>query len=144
MEDTLHDGDILISLRTTVLQASPSAKHLALRRGSIVVLRQPGGGGLLAVKRVVGVAGDGISADHGILVANGIRKTEQDARNRVPEAWPVTKGFILRSVVVPEGHYFLLGDKRIGSYDSRSWGPVPENAILGVVVGVLPRRRTLW
>jgi signal peptidase I len=138
MEGALHNGDLLIVLRAAVLQASPAAKRLALQRGRIVVFRQPGGNGALAVKRIVGIASDRISAEGAPM------EKEPDAGKRALGISLAPKDLVPQSILVPQGYYFLLGDNKVDSYDSRVWGPVPEKTIIGVVVGLLPRRLTAW
>jgi signal peptidase I len=138
MEGALHSGDVLVALRTAILQASPAAKRFALRRGRVVVFRQPGGNGALAVKRIVGIAGDTISAE-----GTPVRR-EWDAGRRMAGNSLAPRDLVPRPILVPEGYYFLLGDNKVDSYDSRVWGPVPEKTIIGVVVGVLPPRLPAW
>ena len=79
------------------------------------------------VKRVVAGPGDRISIDNGHVVLNGKRQTEDFAR-------PCGGGSdcdFPREVTVPADHYFMMGDNRGASDDSRFWGPVPRKWIIG-------------
>jgi signal peptidase I len=79
------------------------------------------------IKRVVGVPGDRISIRNGHVIRNGKRVSE-------PYAQPCggTDGCTFpREVTVPAGHYFMMGDNRGSSDDSRFWGPVPRAWIIG-------------
>jgi signal peptidase I len=86
-------------------------------------------GSVTFVKRVVGLPGDRLAMREGRLIRNGR-----------PVGEPYTKrcgGYdgcdLPRTIRVPAGHYFLLGDNRGASDDSRFWGPVPKRALLGRV-----------
>jgi signal peptidase I len=83
------------------------------------------------IKRVVAGPGDRIAIVDGHAIRNGVRETEPYIRpcGGAPEcSFP-------KPVVVPAGDYFMLGDNRGASDDSRFWGPVPKTWILGRVLG---------
>jgi signal peptidase I len=80
------------------------------------------------IKRVVGMPGDRIAIRGGHVVRNGVAAAEPFA-NACSE--PVCN---LREIVVPRGSYFLMGDNRGNSNDSRYWGPVPRRWIIGKAV----------
>jgi signal peptidase I len=82
------------------------------------------------VRRVVGLPGDRIAVVNGFVIRNGVKE-------RVPKvaACPgVPECALPKAIVVPPGHYYLVGDNRGDSNDSRFWGPVPRPWIIGVVV----------
>ena len=78
------------------------------------------------VKRVVAVGGDRISMAGGKLVRNGKPETTKG-----PQACEDDGCEFPREITVPKGHLFLLGDNRGSSDDSRFWGPVPEDSVVG-------------
>jgi signal peptidase I len=83
------------------------------------------------IKRVVGVPGDRISLVGGHVIRNARKASEPFMRPCGPDAdcdFPTT-------IVVPAGHYFMMGDNRGGSDDSRYWGPVPRDWIIGGAFG---------
>jgi signal peptidase I len=80
------------------------------------------------IKRVVGVPGDSIAIRGGHVVRNGVAAAEPFA---IACSEPVCN---LREIVVPRGSYFLMGDNRGNSNDSRYWGPVPRAWIIGKAV----------
>ena len=107
-------------------------------RFDVVVCNYPdrvndNGGRLNFVKRVVGLPGDTITIRGGYLLVNGVKYEEKFLHERMDQNFgPYT---------VPEGHYFLMGDNRNNSNDSRNGmvGAVPRNMIVGKVEGVLWR-----
>jgi signal peptidase I len=88
-----------------------------------------GAGKQAYIKRVVGMPGDRIAVRDGHVVRNG---------KEVPEPFAVPCGggseCDLDEIVIPAGHYFLMGDNRGNSDDSRFWGPVPRAQIIGRAV----------
>ena len=98
-------------------------------RGEIIVFRfpdpNPNNRKRDFVKRVIGVPGDKIAIVNGVVWVNGEPLYEGYLRFR--------DAFNLGERVLKEKHYFVLGDNRTGSNDSRAWGTVPEENILGKV-----------
>ena len=80
------------------------------------------------IKRVVGLPGDTITITGGHVIRNGVR--EKDAYTRPCQGAPACT--FPRSIVVPPGDYFMMGDNRGASDDSRFWGPIPGSWIIGV------------
>ena len=97
------------------------------RRGDVVVIRYPAAPGKQFVKRVVGVPGDVVCIDGGRLAVNGRSELEvlDPLFHDHGDYGPVT---------IAPGHFFVLGDHRGDSFDSRDWGQVPERYVLGRVV----------
>ncbi len=94
-------------------------------RGDVIVFRYPKNPSKDFVKRVIGVPGDTVTiTDSGIVSVDGVKLTEpytNDLTNIYgPETWKLTAG-----------EYFVLGDNRGDSSDSRAWGPVPASDIIG-------------
>jgi signal peptidase I len=108
-----------------------------VHRGDIVVFsRPPGVAAHYAdlVKRVVGLPGDTLRAVGGRLLLDGRPLAEPWLAHPVPPTWAgqVTAPYnLVRPYVVPAGHYFVLGDNRTDSEDSRFFGPVAGDALVG-------------
>ena len=81
------------------------------------------------VKRVVGLPGDVLRIVGGHVIRNG--KREPDAY--ITPCGGDTECTFPGSIKVPSGHYYMMGDNRGDSDDSRYWGPVPQGSIIGVV-----------
>jgi signal peptidase I len=94
-------------------------------RGDIVVFRSVEGGGEDLIKRVVGVPGDEIAVRGGTLYVNGVRQIEPYVNKKFPDRSSFAR------TTVPPGHYFMMGDNRANSRDSRFFGPVPKKNIEG-------------
>ena len=99
-----------------------------IRRGDVVVFWYPRDRSKSFIKRVLGVPGDEVEIRFGTVYVNGTRVFE---RYLNPE-FRDSKSF--QRVVVPPGQYFVLGDHRNSSNDSRSWGFVAQELIYGKAI----------
>src|SRR5271154_1191027 len=99
-----------------------------LERGDIVGFRYPRDPSKSFIKRVIGLAGDRIRINAGQVWVNG-KRLEEDY---VPRAYEDLRSY--SETVVPPGSYFVLGDHRSLSNDSRDFGPVGESYIYGKAV----------
>lgn len=117
MEPALHDGDRLVVDRVTYNLGSVS-------RGDVVVLRYPRNPEVDFVKRVVGLPGDRIAMRAGVLFVNG---EAADDYGCIPDREN------LDELVVPQREFFVLGDNRPISCDSREFGLVAEHLLKGRV-----------
>ncbi|MEP7354610.1 MAG: signal peptidase I, partial [Acidobacteriota bacterium] len=99
-------------------------------RGDTVVFFFPGDPKKSYIKRVIGIPGDRVEINRGKVKVNGNDLDEpyvpEEYRDRVS----------VDSQVVPNGEYFVMGDHRSSSNDSRSWGTVPRHYIYGKAVFV--------
>jgi len=102
----------------------------AIARGDVVVFHYPRDPDKSYIKRVIAVPGDRLRIDHGVVWINGKRQVE----SYVPEEFQDTRSFA--EVVIPEGSYFMMGDHRSISSDSREFGPVERSLIYGKAVFV--------
>jgi signal peptidase I len=167
MEKTLLVGDHLVVDRVTL---APPAKWMPLvhyrepQHGDIVVFLKPvadpdpvDGSPTypFLVKRLVGVPGDHIHLENGIVILNGVAQSQPHAQPTTPDnhvpfldefpsqppsvelgataAWAVDFPNHIQNgdLVVPPGKYFMMGDNRHNSLDSRYWGFVPRENIVG-------------
>jgi len=98
-------------------------------RHSSCATPQPGHGSKAFIKRVVGLPGDRIAVRDGHVVRNGRQADEPfiAACGGGPEC-------TLDEITIPAGEYFLMGDNRGDSDDSRYWGPVPRSQIIGEAI----------
>ena len=79
------------------------------------------------IKRVVAGPGDKLRIVNGRVIRNGKRASEPFIRPCQPGAECTLPG----EITIPKGHYFMMGDNRGSSDDSRFWGPVPEKWVIG-------------
>ncbi|MDL2272461.1 signal peptidase I [Desulfovibrio sp. OttesenSCG-928-I05] len=99
------------------------------QHGDIIVFRYPKDESMDYIKRVVGVPGDVVEMRDKQLYRNGEKVTEAYIINTDPHSYPGRDNMSPRSI--PEGYYFVMGDNRDGSADSREWGLVPRANIHG-------------
>jgi signal peptidase I len=133
MERTLLVGDhLLVSRFGYDAQVPFTGLHMKLwrdpERGQMVVFRAPLPGAPDYVKRVIGLPGDRLEIRRGLVWING-KPLVEPYRNGAPSAHEN-----LAPLVVPAEHYFVMGDNRDNSYDSRYWGTVPRENIIGTPV----------
>jgi signal peptidase I len=156
MESTLLVGDFLLVNKQAGSPADGSAGVLpsaAIRRGDIVVFHDPVDATLHLVKRVIGLPGDHLRLHAGRVFINSHVLSEPYAvyrpsppdnfRDNFPRLqsadpeidshwWIRMRGLIDNGeLIIPTGNYFVMGDNRNDSEDSRYWGFVPREAIVG-------------
>jgi len=125
MMPTLQDGE-----RLFINQFSYRFGLGHISRGDTVVFWFPGDISKSYIKRVVGLPGDKIEIDDGYVVVDGKKLKE----SYVPQQYRDHQSYGLTTV--PPNDYFVLGDHRDASNDSRAWGFVPRSYIYGKAVFV--------
>jgi len=158
MENTLLIGDHVFVNRIQFAPASkwigPLLPYRDVHRQDIVVFLSPQTPGLYIVKRIIGVPGDKIHLRNGVVFRNGQaldepyvdhdRDTADPYRNNFPAVPPMDDPNVWASwgielpshiegddIVVPPDHYFAMGDHRGVSLDSRYWGFIPKENVIG-------------
>jgi signal peptidase I len=155
MENTLLIGDYLLVNKLCYGGGSLGdyfMPYRRVRRGDIVVFHYPVNPALHFVKRVIGVPGDRVRLVNKQVFVNGVPLKEPYAHftrpandlfrdnfprldvapGETPEWWILLRKLVEDGqLIVPEGHYFVMGDNRDDSYDSRYWGFVPQTNIIG-------------
>lgn len=121
MDPTFKTGDYLLIDEVTYRFHEPE-------RGDVVIFRAPPEPDKFFVKRIVGLPGDTVSIGGSVVT---ITNKEHPKGLILSESFITHPGLNSLSVTVPEGEYFVMGDNRAGSYDSRSWGTLPKSEIRG-------------
>jgi signal peptidase I len=159
MEDTLLIGDHVfvnrIQFAPRTAWMGPFLPYRQIRHGDIVVFLSPETPGLYVVKRIIGIPGDRIHLREGIVYRNGEKLNEPYVMHKVgiPDSyrdnfpavppdqattspsseWQITMRQYIQGddIVVPPESYFGMGDNRDVSYDSRFWGFIPSENVIG-------------
>ena len=159
MEQTMLIGDHVLVNREQFAPPThwmgPLLPYRDIRRGDIVVFLSPEEPGLFVVKRIIGIPGDRIHLRDGAVYRNGAKLDEPYAHHLVASYDPYRDNFpavppsemygitsqdwidALAShiqggeVVVPPNGYFAMGDNRDNSKDSRYWGFIPRQNVIG-------------
>ena len=103
----------------------------SVNRGDVVVFHYPLNPYISFIKRVIGLPGDRIEVRQKKVFVNGKPLSEPYVQYLQPFVTDEPTRDVLKEIVVPPGDYFVMGDNRDDSYDSRFWGFVRENKILG-------------
>jgi signal peptidase I len=144
MENTLLIGDHLFVKKWSYGVRLPFGRQwLWQNEGPVAVFKYPGDNKTAYIKRVIGLPGDTIKLRDGILYRNGEKVIEPYAYHLDPmrpisplddldvNQFPARQTGDQSAVTVPPGHYFMMGDNRNNSSDSRFWGFVPRENLVG-------------
>lgn len=126
---TPKTGDIIVFKAPGGARDDANAECAQARQPHTACLEALGGRTDMSfVKRVVGLPGDRLRIVHGHVIRNGLAIDEPYARTCDDEACNIAE------FKVPAGHFFVLGDNRGDSSDSRYWGPITHDEIVGRIV----------
>lgn len=119
MAPALRDGDVALVAK----------RGRSLARGRIAVVRAAAGAGeMIQVKRVVGLPGERVALREGSLFIDEAHRPEPYLGGL-----PANAGLACAEWRLGAGEYFVMGDNRARSVDSRRYGPIGEDAVLGVL-----------
>jgi signal peptidase I len=140
MEPTLHDADYLLANKLVYLRFNPDSLRKWLpfmnvegdspvfafhppNQGDVIIFSREDSSSGYFVKRVVGVAGDVVEIKRGQVYINGLALDE-------PYITSASRDSVSALRIPPES-YYVMGDNRNASTDSRAWGPIPQETIIG-------------
>lgn len=128
MMPNFHNGDYLIIDEITYRFRQPE-------RGEVVVFKAPNNRSFY-IKRIIGLPGETIKIENGkIWVRSGSNSSFVDLNEPYLYGMSTPGNY---EITLKENEYFVLGDNRYASYDSRNWGPLERKKIIGLV------RLRLW
>jgi signal peptidase I len=136
MIPTLDVGDQILVYKLAYGVRSPFGDHYWVRfhdpsRGDVVVFRYPKDETKDFIKRVIGLPGDRIAVKNKIVYVNGKPLTEHYVQYLQPLDFGQGVRDNMPETLVPPNDFFVMGDNRDDSYDSRFWGFVDRRKILG-------------
>lgn len=123
MEPNYNDGNVLVINKISYVIGDP-------HRGDVIAMFFPGETQKRFIKRVIGLPGETVKVADGHVSINGQLLAEPYLADEV-----VTVPDVERTLET--GEYFVFGDNRAVSSDSRAWGPVPQSFIIGKISGQL-------
>lgn len=132
MEPTFHHQDYLVVDKVNYRLNPP-------QRGDIVVFKAPEDPSQNYIKRIVGLPGETVTIENNSISINGTAIDEPYISELLPQAASLGSFFLEQPLGADE--YFVLGDNRDHSSDSRRWGPLPERNIIGrALITVFPAK----
>ncbi len=137
MLPTFHDGDYILTDKIAYKIRAPE-------RGDVIVLQSPHNPDIDYIKRIIGLPHDTIMIKSGEVYVNG-KVISENYISAKTNTWE--NGFLQEGIpfTVPPHQYFVMGDNRPRSSDSREFGPIPEEHIIGLVVyRYFPPARSGW
>lgn len=124
MEPNFKDGQYLIIDEISYNFKDP-------KRGDVIVLRPPLQPSIFFIKRIIGLPGEDVKVESGKIIISG-----KDSKRIILNENYLPKGVDTSpdsETKLKDNEYFVMGDNRGRSSDSRSWGPLPKNEITGKV-----------
>lgn len=120
MVPTFHNGEYLIVDELSYYMREP-------HRGEVVIFRYPKEPSKFFIKRVIGLPGETV------IIKNGHIEITEVGGARITLTEPYVKAEVLSDMttILAQNEYFVMGDNRNASSDSRFWGPVPQQLLIG-------------
>lgn len=126
MEPTFHDGEYILTDKISYKLGMP-------KRGDIVVFRSPKNAEQDFIKRIIAIPGERVRIAAGKVYVNNEVLNESAYLESTVFTGPESFLSENREIIVPSGKYFVMGDNRMGSSDSRDFGPVLPSEFIGKV-----------
>ena len=127
MSPNFHTGQYLI--------VNELSYHFTLpQRGDVIVLRYPLDPSRFFIKRIIGLPGDRLSIQNGKVFITNEANPKGFFDNEPYEGQPTFPAGPYNNITLQPGQYFVMGDNRAGSDDSRTWGITPRANIIGHVI----------
>lgn len=123
MEPNFGNGDYLIIDQLSYRLREP-------QRGEVIVFKYPKQPSQRYIKRIVGLPGETVEIKDGKVTVSGSQLEESTYLSE----FVFTDPREFKTITLGQNQYFVLGDNRIASSDSRIWGPLPEEDIIGRVL----------
>jgi len=126
MYPTFKDGEYIFTDKISYRMGLP-------KRGDVVVFRSPKNNDIDFIKRIIGTPGERVKISGGKVYVNGERLDESGYLD--PSVYTGPESYMAegQEMIVPDGQYFVMGDNRPHSSDSRDFGPVTTNEFVGKV-----------
>ncbi len=126
MEPNFHNGEFILTNKVLYKFRPP-------QRGDVVIFKSPPNKEIDYIKRIIGLPGDTVSVQNDAMYVNG---QKVDEPYLAPDT-PIFGGAYLaegQSIVVPPDSYFMMGDNRAHSSDSREFGPINQTDFIGTAI----------
>jgi signal peptidase I len=137
MENTFQSGDYILTSKISYKFDTP-------KRGDVIVFKSPKNPNIDYIKRIVGQPGDRVEITDSLVYVNGQLLQE----NYIAAKTTIFEGGFMQNnveVAVPEGHLFVMGDNRPRSSDSREFGFIPIQDVIGkVLFRYFPPEKAGW
>ncbi len=123
MEPNFHNGEYILTNKILYKFADP-------KRGEVIIFKSPANKEIDYIKRIIGIPGDRVRLSANVFYVNDRAILEP----YIPEGTPIFPGSFMTEdteIIVPEDKFFVIGDNRPHSADSREFGPIPFEDIIG-------------
>lgn len=128
MEPNFHDGEYILTDKISYRFSEP-------KRGDVVVFKAPTNPDVDFIKRIVALPGEKLKIDNNqVVIFNDEHPKGFTLSGPFEVMEPIAGGSHIKegkTLEVPAGNYFVFGDNRNHSFDSREWGPLPKKSIVG-------------
>ncbi|MCL4397581.1 signal peptidase I [Patescibacteria group bacterium] len=126
MEPTFHDGEYILTDKISYRLGFP-------QRGDVIVFKSPKNADVDFIKRIIGLPGENLKISGGKVYINGTLLDESAYLD--PSVYTGPESYLAenKEIVIPSGYYFVMGDNRMQSSDSRDFGPVLPSEFIGKV-----------